>query len=271
MGVEGTSSVGSKHFSPDQEEDLRRDESTARVVSSARTSAKVGGDEAIRGDDLSWRELKDHQHSEAGAMLAAHVGQTVLEGLHFVEAHPIEAAFAGRGVAAAGVMGTLAISGMALGIYDVHEAHVNGKEQAAAIARDQSHVALVGSLDLPEGFKAERYGQYPEVDRGYGGAAAKIMTALQSDPTRLATLQLHADRGMNAAKDALASGKPLAEFFAASPGIAEAYKSDAAFREGFDALRWARVQKDPSAYEKLSRGLSDRDGWYAQSHVSLRV
>jgi hypothetical protein len=271
MGIEATGSAGSRHFQADQEEELRRDASTTSVVSRARAEAKVGGDAAIRGDDLSWKELKEHQHSEAGVMLALHVGHAALEGAHFTEAHAIEAFFAGHGVRAAGVMGTLAVGGMALGIHEIYEAHENGKAQAAAIAKDQAHVALVGSLDLPDGFKAERFGRYPEVDRGDNGAAAKIMMALRSDPKGLATLQLHADRGMNAAKDLAASGGSRAAFLAANPKVAKAYENDAAFREGFDAMTWARDQKDPSVQQKLDAGLRERDGWYAQSNVSFRV
>jgi hypothetical protein len=269
MEVTGTRT---KHFTAEQEDELRHDAPTTTVLSKARSSAKVGGNEEIRGDDLCWKELKAHQHEEAGWVLAFHTGHAAIEGLHFLEVPRVETALGAHPVLATVlVAGVGSVGGMALGIHEIYEAHEKGKALASAISKDQAHVALVGTLELPAAYKAQRYAAYPEVERGDNGAAAKMMMALRANPDGVAKLQLHADRGMHAATEMLSSGQTKETFLRSNPKVAEAYAKDSAFKEGFDALVWAKGQKDPSVYETIRKGLEERDAWYGQAQVSVRV
>ncbi len=248
-----------RHFSADEEEALRRDESTNSVV---KRDAKTNVD--IYGTDRSWVATKHHQQSpmdnKAAVLDVAHVA---FEGLEMT------------GVVHLGAAGPIggALVGTALGLYALAEAHAKGDEQAQALAKDNAHVALIGALDLPESYKAARLdGEYKHVAKGTSSPAFKMTEAICQDKKGLATLQLHADRGMNAARDLSRSGMMTAEsFLEANPKIAESYKNDAAFREGFDAYRHAKAHLPSGKMKELEDKLNERDGWYAQSQVSFRV
>ena len=91
------------------------------------------------------------------------------------------------------------------------------------------------------------------------------------DKKGLATLQLHADRGMNAARDLLRSGMTVEAFLSVNPRVAESYAKDAAFREGFDAYLHAKANLPAGEMKEVDRKLDERDGWYAQSQISFRA
>lgn len=282
MNGVGEARLRDHHFTQEDEEALRRDGSTAGAMAQARNDAHVGGTaEEIRGDDKSWRAVKAEQmglHPDAWtAGEFAHAGYEGLEiaGLG-LEGH------VGMGLAIAGPIG-----GFILGAHQLYEAHKKGEEQSAAIAKDQVHVALIGTLDLPEVYKAHRYAAYPDVGRENRDTAKKI--ADNVDPKTKQLLQLHADRGMHAGLDLVASGKSKEDFLKSNDVVAKAYAEDAAFHEGFDAVDWASrttaaetkglSPKDVATVqaakqmtlEQIKNGLQARDGWYAQAHVSIRV
>jgi hypothetical protein len=254
------SGVGARrHFSVDEEEALRRDESTNSIV---KRDTNVGVN--IYGTDRSWRATKLHQqdfsHDPVGGGLE--VAHSAFEGMELA------------GILHAGALGAIGapLAGLALGIYSLGEAHAKGYEQARALAKDNAHVALIGALDLPEAYKAHRFeAEYKHVARNNGSPAFKMTEALCKDKKGLATLQLHADRGMHAARDLMRSGMTVATFLSVNPNVAEAYKKDAAFREGFDAYLWAKANLPREESQKLDAKLEERDGWYAQAQVSVRV
>jgi hypothetical protein len=254
------SGVGTRrHFSVDEEEALRRDESTNNII---KRDTKVGVD--IYGTDRSWRATKHHQQGFSHAPIAGglEVAHALYDGVEIA------------GIFHGGVVGAIAgpLAGLALGIYSLGEAHAKGDEQARALAKDNAHVALIGALDLPEAYKAHRFeGEYKHVARGTGSPAFKMAEALCQDKKGLATLQLHADRGIHAARDLVRSGMTVEAFFSVNPKIAEAYKKDAAFREGFDAYLWAKANLPRHELQRLDAKLEERDGWYAQAQVSVRV
>jgi hypothetical protein len=75
---------------------------------------------------------------------------------------------------------------------------------------------------------------------------------------------------MNAARDACRTNTNAQDYLAANPKVADAYAKDAAFHEGFDAyFHTAEMGRDSAA--RLDRELDQRDGWYAQAHVAVRV
>ncbi len=246
-----------RHFSADEEEALRRDESTSSIV---KRDAKTNVD--IHGTDRSWAATKDHQHGHVGVAGGAEIFHAAAEAAEIAGALHL-------GVAGA-ILGPL--TGLALGTYALGEAHVNADEQARALAKDNAHVALIGALDLPGSYKASRLdGEYKHVAKQPGSPAFRMTEAIMQDKKGLATLQLHADRGMNAARDLLLSGMTVETFLAANPKVAESYKKDAAFREGFDAYLHAKANRPPAEMREVDRKLDERDGWYAQSQVSFRA
>jgi hypothetical protein len=257
-GMSEISAVGGRrHFSMEEEEALRRDEATNEIV---KRDTKVGVD--VRGDDRSWRVTKEHQQGHVGIGGGVEISHAA-----------VEAAELG-GLVHLGAAGAIGgpVTALVLGLYSFHEAQEKGKEQSAALAKDNAHVAVVGVLDLPDGYKGARLnGDYTHVPKEAGSTAFKMTEALASDKKGIATLQLHADRGMNAARDLARSGMTREAFLKANPRAAEAYNNDAAFREGFDAYDWAAKNLPPSERQELDAKLDERDGWYAQSLVSFRV
>lgn len=56
-------------------------------------------------------------------------------------------------------------------------------------------------------------------------------------------------------------------FLATQPKVAEQYRRDAAFREGFDAYLYARANLPAAEVEAMNTKLGERNAWYAQAHV----
>lgn len=245
-----------RHFSSEEEEALRRDESTNSIV---KRDGKTSAD--ISGADPTWRQTKEHQQSiwdnKMGGLEIAHAA---LEGLEF----------AGVIHGAATTIG-LPIAGFALGAYGLHEAHEKGHEQSASLAKDDAHVALIGALDLPPSFKAARIeGAFRHVERRDSSPATRMTAALLGNRKDLAVLQLHADRGMNAARDMARSNLTIHAFLKSNPKLEANYRQDAAFREGFDGYLHARSTLPPKELEKLDAKLDERDAWYGQSQINFR-
>jgi hypothetical protein len=271
--VQGVS--GRRHFSPEEEAALRTDESTTSIVKrDTRTSVE------LHGADLPWPEVKLHQQglgdNKLGMLKAA---LPAVEGAEIagVVAHLEHAAAATRaahlvevGAAAAEIVVPVAAFG--LGLYELSEAHAKGDEQREALARDVGHVALIGALDLPESYKCGRLDtDYKHVPKGDHSPAFHALEGLKADPKGLATLQLHADRGMQAARDLAASGMTQEAFLKSHPKVAEGFVNDAAFREGFHGFLHAKATMSKTDMADFEQRLNERDGWYAQSQTHVRA
>lgn len=260
---------GRERFSPEEEEAVRKDESTSAVAKRAHREAKVGGDAPeVRGDDKSRGEVKAEQKGFHAAPFAAHVGHAAFEGSHMLEVHAVEhfVLFGGGAVGAAASLGGGALAGLLLGAWELEEAHENGVAQREALAKDQIHVAILGALDLPAGYKQARLDFYRDVPRGHGSAAFRITEALAKAPKAIAVLQLHADRGMHAALECRAAGLGKADLLRANPKLAAQYAEDPAFKEGFDAALSVTDAEVP----KLKADLEARDARYACAGASVR-
>lgn len=249
-----------RHFTPDEEEALRRDESTNAVLQrDAKTQA------AIHGHDRSWRETKHEQQGHLGMGGGIELLHTSLDAAELVEVLPHCAAVEAMGVGAP-------VVGLALGVYSLHEAHEKGSEQARALEKDFGHAALVSTLDLPTSYKQKRMdGDFGGIPKEFRGRLETATNALMNDPKGRAVLQLHADRGMNAARDLQLSHRSPEAFFKANPKVAEQYRFDAAFHEGFDAYLHVKANGSAAERQEVDDKLRERDGWYAQSHVQYRV
>lgn len=268
-GVNGSGATR-RHFSPEEEEALRKDPSTSAVLDQVRKDAHVGGPSVeVRGDDKTWRAVKEEHQNHVGAIGAAHVGHAAFEGIHLAEIHAVEHAV-GKGGAALVPLG--AAAGFALGVYEWHEAYLKGQEQSVALAKDELHVAMLTQLDLPHGYKAEQLAERAQAGKSAQSVAQKMATPFATiDKPLIATMQLHADRGMHAGRDFVASGLTKEAFLSANPKLADAYAKDPAFHDGFDAIVWVKHKGGPGAYEAATANLTERDGWYAQSNVSYRM
>lgn len=275
MSVNGVTS-GNRPFTHEEEELMKLDPSTSTVMNKVRNDAGHDGGLKLRGDDRSLREVKDEQKTHGGVAGAVSMTTTAHAGLEMAEIHAVEAfvtktAPRALGIGAGGIiLGSVAELGA--GIYHLAEAHAQGKELANTIAKDELHVALLTQLDLPDGYKQGQFERRDTAGRGAQSDVSKMTTQFATkDKPLVAILQLHADRGMNAARDLISSGQSKEDFLKANPKIAEAYASDAAFRDGFDAMVWAKDNQSPEQVKDLCKKLDERDARYSQAHVSFRV
>lgn len=269
MSDTSVTGAGRRHFTPEDEEMLHRNESTNDIVKRD-TKTTV----STNGRDLSRREVADLQNHHVGAAGYIEIGKTAIEGLdisgvtelaaHAAVHYGANAKFV-AGLEIGLVVGA-PVAAFALGMHQLAEAHEQGDQQNAAIIRENVHVATICALQLPEDYKIQRLDHdYKSVPRNNDSPANKMAELLMKDPKGLAVLQLHCDQGMNAARDLLASHKDVATFLKENPKVADAYAKDAAFHEGFDAYLSTKSRA------ALDQQLNERDGWYAQSHVSFRV
>lgn len=256
----------------------REDDETTQAI--VERDTKV----SIEGQDQNWRELKEHQQTvrENLGCLALHAGHAALEGAemsglsHSAMHHVFRAGLAGAESSAAVAVGaglviTGAVGGFFLGVHELYEAHEKGDAQNAALVRDNAHVALIFNLDLPPSYSNKRLnGDFKHVEKQKGPAFDQ-MRSIQADTKGRALLQLHADRGMNAGRDWAASGMTEQAFLKANPNIAAQCAKDAAFKEGFDAFVHTTKHGTIEETNEMNRKLDERDGWYAQDQVRIRV
>lgn len=268
--------ASSKHFTRDEEDALRNDTTNGVLA----RDTKVGD---LRGCDKTHRETKtDQQHIGKGGALE--IAWNVKEGLEYAGIELVPHGLAGaHGVAgAAGLAAAVGAAGaivsplatMGFGLHALAEAKRHGAEQNSAVQRENARAALVTTLDLPPAYKRARLNDLTAVTKDADGAptaqsaAGKMQTALIADRKGLAVLQLHADRGMSAARDMIRSNMTLEEMQKKNPRFTAAYASDAAFREGFDAYVFT---KDEPTRKALDAALEERDARYSQSQIALRV
>jgi hypothetical protein len=107
----------------------------------------------------------------------------------------------------------------------------------------------------------------------------KMGTALRTiDKKEAAVLQLHADRGMNAARSLIDGGAISREgapdetksALLRDPAMKAKYDTDPAFRAGFDGLVWQHQHDSKASYDETVSRLEARDARYAQHSISFR-
>jgi hypothetical protein len=257
---------------------MRKDASSDATLNKARGDAglKTPG-VRVRGDDKSNGELRKewqaHDIKEAGL---GSVHGAMIEGAEGTILHGLAAPF---------MFG-----------YDAIHALKDAKEREAALKanheRGAMHLGMITALDLPQGYKNVEVGRWKESGTANASGASNIGTTLDTiDKKEAAVLQLHADRGMNAARAAITAGLISREgvfttsgdgatakvvdveverVLAQDPKLREKYDSDPAFRAGFDALVWARRRGAEGEYDEAIKHLESRDARYAQHSISLR-
>jgi hypothetical protein len=258
MGEIGAVGSG-RHFTMAEEEALRHDASTSTIV---KRDTKV--ETELSGADPRLRSVKKEQQEVVGATGAAHIGHAALEGLELMHGLPAVAQ------KAATIAGPFVVAGLA--IHQLIEAHANAEEQNAAITKEHERMALISALKLPVAYQACRLNiTFKDVSADFQSVSFRMAERLRADHDGLLQLQLHCDRGMNAARDCLCAGMSPAAFFKAHPRAAEAYAKDAAFHEGFDAYVQSKDALPPADMDVIDRDLDQRNGWYAQSRVTVRA
>jgi hypothetical protein len=243
---------------------MRSDGSSSAALNAARTDAGLkGAAVAVRGDDKSNPELRE-------AWENAEIDGVVHGGL--------------RDMAIQGLEGTLIEAAAPLlfgwdALKELSKAKQHGEELAANNERGAMHLAMLATLDLPQGYKSLEIARWKEAGTGNTSGAMKIGTTLETtDQKQAALLQLHADRGMNAARALIHGGiitrnaDPAAIARAAvqaDPTIKAKLDADPAFRSGFDALVWA-FQHDSAAYDAAGSRLDARDARYHQHAIPVQ-
>lgn len=251
---------------------MREDASTSKTLNKVRHDAGYSKEVDIRGDDKSVQELRK-EYSEHGT--AEEIGLTT--------AHTaIEAAAAGaEAVVAGGVAGGAGIALFGLvAAKGVAEANRRNAELTKASDQDSTRAAMVCALDLPQGYKNVELARLDAINAGFQSGTMKMgSTLMMRDHKEAAVLQLHADRGMNAARDLVVAGKitreggaaEVSKALAASPSLKAKYDSDAAFKTGFDSLVWAKQRGTEADYKAAIQHLDARDARYEQHHIQVRV
>lgn len=242
---------------------MKRDESASSVMNRVRRDAGLTGQPVpIRGDDRSKAELKKawsaHDGPHAGAGLVKHVAVDMAEGT------------------------ALELLAPALFAYEAGKAYLDAKERGQELKstaeRAAMHIALVNALDVPQGYRNVEQGRWRDVGTGFSSAAFKMAERLETKAhAEAAILQLHADRGMNAARDLIGAGLIKDDFdpagleraLAMAPDVKAKVAVDPAYRAGFEALVWAK-QHDAAAYGDTLRRLDARDLRYTQASISFR-
>lgn len=259
MNVTGVSGKSDPRLSPEEEQALAKNESTSTVVSRARAAAGQRGEEVVvRGDDKTLdehlREYKTHIGVGKKAAAIMEAGE-VATGLGL----SLGAAFAVAAPISTWIAGQIAMAEM--------QYEKDGRRDIAT--RDTLHAAILQSLDVPEGFRQaeiQRHG----VTMTARSPAKKIADQILMSPGARATLQLHCDQGMTAARDMIEGRVDKDAFLKANPKVAERYASDAAFKNGFDAVVWAKKTSDATYAETIQK-LEARDARYAATQVTVRL
>lgn len=240
-------------FTGDEVDAMQRDQSTSTVMNQVRHDVGIrGGDVAIRGDDKSNAELRkeweDHDLKHAGFGGGI---DTILQGFEH-EAAPH-------------------LGGAALFAYHALVALSEAEERADALKtnneRGAMHLAMLTAVDVPQSFKNVEVSKWQESGTADRSGAGRMGTRLEAvDRRDAARLQLHVDRGMNAAESIIVSGRDPRAVLASDPALKARYDADAAFKLGFDGLVWAK-EHDANEYETALKNLHARDARYDQHHI----
>lgn len=241
------------------------DASTVRVMNQVRKDAPTldGAtklDEYVEFgcDDVTAKATIREQEELSPENLALHGTPGVL---HIIAAAGEEAAV-GAGLIGAAFVVELAATGKEI---------VAGDHIAEAVKRDAMHAAMLANLDLPQGYKDETMttlmSKYTD---GWKGAAQRVAEQALREPAKMALVQLHADQGANAARRMCEGGVDRKAFFQQNLEAARRYAIDPAFKQGFDAIVWAKSHGE-AEYKHATTALESRDARYAQAHVRFSV
>lgn len=270
MGIEGISQ-GQRSFTPEELEALHQDASTGAIMNQVHKDAGYHEDVFIRGDDLTFRETKHEQQEHIGVVGGIELGKAAFEGIHLCEFSALEGSAAGATAMGLGI-GAGAAGGLALGLYGISEAHEKGIELAQTLAKDELHVSLLCQLSLPDGYRQECLKTHELAGKSFQSASMNMAGAFATkDKALVTTLQLHADRGMNAANQCMVSGMSRDAFLKANPQIGKQLAEDAAFRNGFEGMLWAKANLSNDDFAKCERELLNRDARYLQAEVKVRL
>jgi hypothetical protein len=261
--TEAISRAEPRAFTVDEAAYLQSNETTSQI---AKRTTKTGEDIAP-GDRSHERVVRDQKEQVGGwgvveLALTTHDAAS-LGVLDLALAPAIEI-----GVSVASPLAALIVGG-----HSIVAAHANADEQKAALTKQALNAAVVSGLDLPTAYQEHRMNvDFHAVPREHGTPAYKMAEALEADPKAIEKLQLHCDRGMNAAREAVRCGMTKAAYLAANPKDAAAYASDVAFHEGFDGMYEEKKSGFHAAdLERLEQRLDGRNGWYGQAHVQVRA
>jgi hypothetical protein len=263
--IGGVSGTRQRAFEDEEVEAMRKNASTSDIVNKARRDAGFKeSDVSVRGDDRTLNEvLHDRKTHLAG-------GEAVGGAIHGFE---VAEAVAGKEMLhALGKLPHVAIPLLtfAAAQYGMYEMEMSKAEMKDGATRDQLHAAILDRLDVPKGFRDAELKKL-DVSMTKQSAASKISDQLDlGDKALNATLQLHCDQGMHAARAMMEGGQSKDEFLKANPKITERYANDAAFHNGFDALCWAR-QESPATLATEITKLESRDARYDAAHVTYRM
>jgi hypothetical protein len=253
-----------RSFSDEEVDAMRKDESTSAIVNNARRDAGFKEkDVNVRGDDKPLNKvLEDRKtHVAKGEAIAGAIhGYELVEALGVAE-HGLHAL--GR---APHVLLPAAL--LVAAHYGMYEMEMSKAEMKDGATRDQLHAAILDRLDLPPGFKDQEMKKL-DVSMTRQSAASKVSDHIDA---RVATLQLHCDEGMHAARTMLEGSKDKDGFLKANPAIAKRYAEDVAFHNGFDALCWTKSKEaPPGAYDAQIHNLESRDARYTAAHITFRT
>lgn len=254
-----------RSFSDEEVDAMRKDESTSAIVNKARRDAGFKeSDVTVRGDDKTLNKVLAGRKAHVDELAAA---GALADAAGIVEALGVgEKVFAAAGrcwVVGAPVLAFVAAQGA---LYEMEKDKAAMKDGAT---RDQLHAAILDRLELPTGFKDHELKKL-DVTMANPDPAKRISNHIDA---RVATLQLHCDEGMHAARTMLEGNQAKDGFLEANPAIAKRYAEDVAFHNGFDALCWSKNDKaaPADAYGTQIHNLESRDARYAAASVTLRM
>jgi hypothetical protein len=242
---------------------MKRDESSGNTLNKVRHDAGIKGDVTVRGDDKSSGELrKEWEGHDYGDATISAVRDVIIEGTEGTILHATGPLFFGYEA-----------------LKTLNEAKEHGEALAESRERGAMHLAMLTSIDVPQCYKNEELSRWKDAGVGESSGATRMGVALSTiDKKEAALLQLHADRGMTAARGLIetggitreaSDGSDVKRALTANPSLRAKYESDVAFRAGFDALVSAK-KHDTAAYEKAIGNLEARDARYHQHAISVR-
>jgi hypothetical protein len=268
-------------YRPETWKSLEQDEESEKAINKARKSVGFTEDVHLTGKDATHGEVRAEQKD--CHITPADVGHHVVDhAIDHAQEHAVGHALVHAGVlggSAAVALGAGAIKLLYEGAKMIKESHEKGDAQKDALERDVARGGMLMSLDIPGCYVRAELAKTPRATLGgkiEGTPVAKVATAIDSNESIKAHLQLSADRGMNAARPLLDTGAlpPNATkeqvLKALSPQAREAYEKDPAFRAGFDSMMFAKTN-DPAGYKQAAKDLDERDVRYQQHHIRFSV
>jgi hypothetical protein len=266
--VGGVSGSRQRSFSDEEVDAMRKDGATSEVVNKARRdSGFKEHDVSVRGDDPTLNQVLERRKTHLSIAQGVEAASATLDAAGVIEALGVGEKFF-HALGRAGVWGppVLALAAAHAGMIEMELDKAAMKDGAT---RDQLHAAILDRLELPPAFKDQEMKRL-DVTMTKQSAAVKVSDQIGA---HAATLQLHCDEGMHAARAMLEGTAGKDAFLKANPAIAKRYAEDVAFHNGFDALSWAKNDKSAPAgtYAAEIHNLESRDARYAAANVTVRM